>query len=620
MLHWAQSKSIKARHAQGQRISSLRIIVDDSQDVRSNFLRVGLGGERIGNCAIFYSCFGPTGTAQIGLWPVIENVEIRARVGSGTNGACALFLPDPINGLQMDDFISIGTSYGIIQGISDNSHREWNVQHTTIDAAGNLIQAPNHGFSNGKKVFLIYEENLGTFEVITPRTQYYVVNATTSTFQIAQTVGGTPLSLAVASGAPDPYVTYSGSHQVEFAPDCYVFGRMVIRSREVGIVLANCYQSQFDVLEMQSNRVSMRLLNLPSSNRQAGTGCAFGNIYIEGSLDSSWPDGLEYWRIEWNYCTFRQSPELRGINSERALISGSGNIFEKPIFVNSDRHLKVSGDTNRMVVRVENYEAVTDTGSGNIIHMDRGISGIFAKNFRRNLLPTQINREVGGYYPDFAKQSAVDAGEVYDWKGDGSNLYVAADQLYYNEPSDLKYLQGDGHFNRYIQISLANASSLIIRNPLGSMLQDLLAGEFFPKSRFMVVARCRASDPSVQVRLNFQRLGGSGIIPSSGYKELSGLPSTWVLRTLEVNAKGASDDATLQLFFSKISTSGTFDLDWLMIVPFAQSLPAEKINFGQGVEIKRNGSTLNVSALPTSASGLISGDLWNDAGAIKIVS
>jgi len=62
----------------------------------------------------------------------------------------------------------------------------------TVDAANNLIQCRAHGYANNSKV--VFFSN-GAPGALVEGTVYYVVNATTDTFQVAATSGGAAIDI-----------------------------------------------------------------------------------------------------------------------------------------------------------------------------------------------------------------------------------------------------------------------------------------------------------------------------------------------------------------------------------------------------------------------------------------
>lgn len=75
-------------------------------------------------------------------------------------------------------------------------------------------------------------------------------------------------------------------------------------------------------------------------------------------------------------------------------------------------------------------------------------------------------------------------------------------------------------------------------------------------------------------------------------------------------------------------TAATANNRKLMFDLTAQELPAfvaadNELSFLQFFRLRRNGvsaAIVGLTSLPTSISGLISGDLWNDGGVVKIVT
>jgi surface protein len=72
----------------------------------------------------------------------------------------------------------------------------------TFSTTSNLVTRNNHGYSNGMEVRFY---NISGSPGIPEGQIYYVVNATTNTFQISSTVGGSPLSLNMGTGTLLPH-------------------------------------------------------------------------------------------------------------------------------------------------------------------------------------------------------------------------------------------------------------------------------------------------------------------------------------------------------------------------------------------------------------------------------
>ena len=128
-------------------------------------------------------------------------------------------------------------------------------------------------------------------------------------------------------------------------------------------------------------------------------------------------------------------------------------------------------------------------------------------------------------------------------------------------------------------------------------------------------------------------VGGTGVFGGQGKFGSQGLESSVLYNTISVGERPASDNyASLAFQTSHTTAFKAFYLDY-----FDDGTPANRIfriydnaNNSTRWSIDNNGNIsqsgalgvgggLNLSGIPTSASGLSSGDVWNDSGTLKIV-
>jgi hypothetical protein len=101
------------------------------------------------------------------------------------------------------DFYSIFAKYGNENTVLSIEDQQNFVKIESINVSTNVITINNHGFSDATPVYIVstntFPGNLG------PQVQYYIRDATTNTFKLASTVGGTAIDIT-SVGAGNNYI------------------------------------------------------------------------------------------------------------------------------------------------------------------------------------------------------------------------------------------------------------------------------------------------------------------------------------------------------------------------------------------------------------------------------
>jgi hypothetical protein len=134
-------------------------------------------------------------------------------------------------------------------------------QSFTADSGTDFLTATAHGYVNGCSVIV---GSFGTLPApLTPGTNYYVVNRTANTFQVAATRGGSPINLTTnGSGAmlvTDGYLHHNVTVDVTGPPLPTQYDHVR------GITFANCQWEQDGVLDAAQNQ--SRGLNIGTSTQ-----------------------------------------------------------------------------------------------------------------------------------------------------------------------------------------------------------------------------------------------------------------------------------------------------------------------------------------------------------------
>lgn len=573
VFYWKGSGESGAVRMNNHQTAGMTVYVNTSIDVRANFNRVSMGGHRVGNCGFFNG--GGSSSGAIALYPVFDDVWVTANGSLTLNGACALFNSEPINGLELPSFKTNGLSFGIIDGVSDKYYNnKWYVQAIEYNASTDTFTKTSHGYTTGTQLALIYDTNVGAFDTLKPRTKYYVVNATTDTFQLSLTSGGAAIAFDVYSGTPDVYAVRAGSSCIEYASDVRSFGTITAKGTEVSMCLCNGGVNYIGRVEMQSSRVSALFLGFPSLSATNGVATQFGHLYVEGPLDSTWGTGKEYWRFDWSECEVFWGLALRGYTgTHSATISGSDNKLPK-IALHPSKMLYLSGNRNDLTLDSGTKEAqIVDTGGGNSVKTTFNGGGGDVSRLRNSLSKYSPSREIGGWWPDYMAQNPAAR-----HRGAGAMLYIATETKYQTPPADLQYLYDDASLDINGYVRSPSGIGLQIRSAFGSSIYPIRINEHIPKSRFRVCFKLRAATAGTTMTLVAQKLSGTTFV--GGTKNIT-LTDTWGVYYVDADGTTATDDVTAQ--FALNSPSGSYDFAYAYVVPWTDEVLCTRINWGGNI-------------------------------------
>lgn len=574
VFYWKGSGESGAIRINKHHIRDLAISVDGSADVRGTFLRVAMSGHKVGNCAIFLGG-GNFGATQGPLYYRISNVSIsQVNGGAGTNGCCGLFMSEAVNGLELSNFKLQLTSFGIVEGVSNKfGTNKFFVQAVSYDAATDTFTATAHGLSNTNVVALLYSENAGTFTNLSPRTSYFVVNATTDTFQLSLTSGGAAIDFSVATGAPVVFFVRSGASGIEYAPDVRNFEATTCKGTLASMVLANGTMGRLGKIEMQSGQVAMMLLNFPSLAASAGAQNTIDTLYVEGPTDGTFT-GKEYWRFEWNDCQVLEGMALRGSGVNTAKISGNNN-FLPNIYVASGRTLTVTGNNNECYIDAPNKETqLVDTGAGNRFYWLKNASGGDAVVFAPYRAARQPVVPLGGWAPDYLEYNPA-----APYRGRGVQTHLMYQAKFQSAPATLQTMFDDAALEvaGYVRDSSGLSVALAVRNPW-SIANTFLADQWYPRAKFRLHFRLRGnSGATPTVTLGFQKTSGTGGAFNTT-KNVT-LTASWASYFVDVDASALASDVGCQ-----ISVTGA-NVDWAYfhLQPWRSEALIQQVNYGNGV-------------------------------------
>jgi hypothetical protein len=488
------------------------------------------------------------------------------------------------------------------------------IPRSVTEVNASVFTSTNHGYLNGHQVALIFDQNDGNVVGIEPRKRYYIVNATTDTFQLASADGGAAVTVTI-TGTPDIYVMPAGGDFIEYACDEWASQQLITgRCLKVGVSIPNLVRAVFNSFDCQSNRVAVRLLGYSSLIRYSCGEITLEEIYTEGPFDTTYMNGKEYARIEGNLIFVGDGPPVRGGDNVYITLDTTQSIFNW-LGVDGANKINITGDSN--MLRISGSESnVSDTGANNTVLFMKDVVGSGIERFTSYISRYSLSQNQGGFWPDYILKGSITA----PYQADNVLFYPAISQRYANPPAmQLQFDDPTLEVNGYVRTNAGGPAGTYIREPLGSGRNQFVINRFFPRSRWMLFAKVRSKTGTTQnLTVAFQRLGGSGFAAS----KVTSVGDGWQIIGVEVNHSSAPNDMVGQIYVQSATTD--FDLAYFVVVPFAGETFSLKTNFGGGiVDMTGNGSPEGiVTAAPGStyrnASGGVGTTLYVKESAANV--
>lgn len=550
-------------------------------DSRTSFNRVGFDGSRVGNCAFV----GPGGS-----WPRFDDIAVRGNDGYGTlgqEGNCGIFFTDAPYGLAGTHIMVRELSYGLICGVSDDD-ADLGLAGPTTDFASDTITIAGHGFSDGDLVALLWDANVADCSTITPRVAYYVVNSDTDTFQLSLTLGGAAVTITADVGWA-PWACLAGDDRAEYACDEWAIRRLTLACAEASGVIVNATMGHIGELDIQSSRVSLRLLNFESITRSLGSEFFFGHVYAEGPLDATWDDNVEYYRSEWDAVFCPVGPHLRGSTSLAGLTAtlAGDRCYWGSINVANDRTLNITGNNNFVHILPDagiGNSLFTNTGSGNTILLGKDTGGGSSDYFTEYRDTQTPRHERGGWSPDFLHETPSAPYWGRGWtllEGASMNTQGASDVAAFDDSED-----GPPGY-------MVCPDGLTLRYHFGSNQRAFTIGKSIPATKCKIRAWIRLPGGESSVAFKVQTIS-----PSANFM-LNSTPATsgtdFQLIEGELDATGY-DGYTFQVI---IGGAGVIvHAKFIDFQPIASPLYGDEIDFGGGVTLTKQNVVDLLALLP----------------------
>lgn len=563
---------------------------DADAQTKDGRMRLGLGGERVGNAAIVLP-------GQISGLPVLntghyfDNLSIQSLGGDVLgHGDCGIFYAGPAYKINFGSKVEIrGLDYGIVVGVSekvqgkrkDDNNNEVVVDMTPrkltgINATSNRFTCATT-FAAGAQIALIFDINGGDVTGITPRKRYYVVNPTATDFQISETAGGQPVDFSLPDTNPrDIYVIPAGSHSIEYACDEWAAEHLIIaETKRVAFSVPNLAQSVFNTFGCQSDRVSVRVLGYASATRYEPRSVEFSELYTEGPFDTAYMIGKEFARIEGTQVRVANGPKCQyGETVVGNYITINSNYSDFGMMeVDDGNKIIVTGDGNTIRASVQGKENfIDDRGVNNNILFIKSYNGVDAAKEISFLSRYSINKPFGGFWPDHV----IKGGPDVPYQSENVMFHLATDQLFYNNPAITYEIDNTLDVRGYVSVN--TPAQLSIRNPLGTISNTFVIDRFFPRSRWMLYAKVRSHTALQRVTLAFQRIDGSGYGSSKGFD----VDTTWKTIRIEVDHTAVTENIITGQIYVQPTTQG-LDLAYFVVVPFIEENFSLRNNYGGGV-------------------------------------
>ncbi|SDF66400.1 hypothetical protein [Chitinophaga filiformis] len=563
ILYWKSPTETGFVDALDIQICNFQLKLDRSTDVRliNGRTRIGLGGEIVGNAAICLP--GQVGGTARNTGHYFDNLSIQ-RLGDDKDGYgdCGIFYAGPAYRINFGSIVEVrGLDYGIVVGTSELVAGMKPLKAAPPGTGSTtILNCANTGliFANGEQVALIFDPADGAVTGLIPRTRYFIVNATTTSVQLAATSGGTAISFSTSN--PNLFLVPAGANCIEYACDEWAAEHLITAlSRRVGLSVPNLAQSVFNTFGCQSYKVAVRVMAFPSAVRYEPRSVEFSEMYTEGPLNSAVVN-QEYALIEGTQIRVANGPKCQnGGNGRNNFITINTNYSDFGLIeVDDGNRVTVNGDGNTIRAGVQSKENfIDDFGVNNSILFIKSFNGLDAPRDITYLAKYSVNRSLGGYWPDHVLQGTPEI----PFQSENVLFHLAVNQLFYNNPS-LTY-KTDATLDVNAYVSTSTAVQLAIRNPLGSVSNTFSINRFFPKSRWILYAKVKSPDVTKNVTIAFQRLDVPGSFGAS--RVVTNVGTSWQTISLLVDHSGAPDGMTGQIYVTP--ASGGLDLAYFVVVP-----------------------------------------------------
>jgi hypothetical protein len=550
-------------------IQKMLIYMDTSTDVRATLQRFGGSGERVGNAAII--------SAGVN-YETFDDIVVLANTSTftssvQTNGQCGLWHSYRWNGGTMPKFQVRNLSFGWITGFEDTCSTA-GVNALTYSTSTNIFSyATPTGrtqttYTTGQSVALSYDANVGTFTNLSPRKSYYVVNATSTGFQLSLTSGGAAIALTVATGTP---VVGSFLTNYVYAPNEFSVGSLTLVTTECNYSCVNAGFIDIGEAFLDANRVAFRALECYggiNSGLQAAAGpMSIGSYELEGPLDTTWANSTparEFYRFEGAYNSYKLdvAPSItanQGYSTFGTIVTNdTANLTPGQLTTNNQ--VVITGSRNRLAFNALSKEGnIVDQGAGNeIVFTYNGSGSDASPYFAPYLHKTSLQRKLGGVWPgDYLR---VNPNAPY--QSEGCLLHLGLATKFYTPPSDLAYVFGDTTLDVNGYASTPSGQSMYLQYPLGSNINSISAGRFIPAAKCTLYFKLIGLSGTPSVTLNVTGLAGATASASATVT----LAATWGVYALPIDFSAMTTGQYVRIGIT--AATGGFGFAYMVVVPY----------------------------------------------------
>jgi hypothetical protein len=161
------------------------------------------------------------------------------------------------------------------------------VPTTGVDTGTETITSLNHGLSNGE-IVTYYSNGGTTLGGLTNNSEYYVVNATTDTFKLSLTSGGSAINFTGTGNSNQAFLRIDNTFYL--ASHGFVTGQEVIFTEDGGSISTLTDATNYFIIKVTNNTIK---LATTLANAQAGTAINIkpsfdiGDMILTGPLDQT---------------------------------------------------------------------------------------------------------------------------------------------------------------------------------------------------------------------------------------------------------------------------------------------------------------------------------------------
>jgi hypothetical protein len=344
-------------------------------DLTTGLNRCTTAGLAVGPCCIAYvTDFVPTGTGDPGInaawlhsFGVVNNCVVNVTEKHGNHGCGFIHHGANHYGWTYRNIWIEGGHYGVTDSLPF-------ARRVTVSSASDRFTVTNgaNPYQNGQTLFVAAHAATGSMPGGADRfTVYHVVNRDGTSFQLAETSGGSPINMS-SNGSGAIYVHAAADFAGEYAPDGITIDRLTHYAGRCPISLTNTENLHIGRVDSYAAVAALHLYAVESLNRKEHIGPVVDAFYSESPQSSTMPPGEDIVHLD----------AVSGVIGYLQVRGESSNVTDPPVrfrgrgyrvngldlissFSQAQPAIIIDGDNIGLFGRVHTACTLTDNGADN---------------------------------------------------------------------------------------------------------------------------------------------------------------------------------------------------------------------------------------------------------------